>query len=94
MMIPAVPRRRLVVDHEPWRARREGRKGRCGQGAHVTLVARTIDQIEARATAIRQAAGAADAVRLDVTDLEAVARMVEAAEPFDIPMPGPTGRHR
>ena len=53
-------------------------------GAHVTLVARTLDQIEALATAIRQAAGSADAVRLDVTDLEAVARMVEAAEPFDI----------
>ena len=53
-------------------------------GAHVTLVARTLDQIQALARAIRQAGGSADAVKLDVTDLEAVARMVEAAKLFDI----------
>src|SRR5262249_61737245 len=53
-------------------------------GAHVTLVARTLDQIQALARAIRQAGGSADAVKLDVTDLEAVARMGGAAELFDI----------
>jgi NAD(P)-dependent dehydrogenase (short-subunit alcohol dehydrogenase family) len=53
-------------------------------GAHVTLVARTGDQIDALATAIRKAGGSAEAIRLDVTDVEAVARTVEEAEPFEI----------
>ena len=53
-------------------------------GAHVTLCARSFDQVEAVAAAVRADGGSAYEVRLDVTDLDAVARMVEAAEPFDI----------
>ncbi len=53
-------------------------------GAHVTLIARKPDEIEAVAEAIRAQGGAAEAVPLDVTDLDAVARLVETAEPFDV----------
>ena len=53
-------------------------------GAHVTLAARSRDEIEAGAGAIRAGGGAADALGLDVTDLDAVGRAVEEAEPFDV----------
>lgn len=42
-------------------------------GASVTLVARSADEIEAAAVAIREAGGTADAAVLDVADLDAVA---------------------
>ncbi len=53
-------------------------------GAHVTLAARTADEIEAAADAIRRSGHAAEALPLDVNDLSAVSRAVEAADPFDI----------
>jgi NAD(P)-dependent dehydrogenase (short-subunit alcohol dehydrogenase family) len=53
-------------------------------GAHVTLAARTLAEIDAAAQAIRARGDKADALHLDVTDLDAVRRAVEAAEPFDV----------
>jgi NAD(P)-dependent dehydrogenase (short-subunit alcohol dehydrogenase family) len=53
-------------------------------GAHVTLAARTKSEIEQAAAAIRQRGQAADALVLDVTDVEAVRKAVAAAEPFQI----------
>ena len=53
-------------------------------GAHVTLAARTADEIEAAAEAIRQRGGRADALRLDVTDICAAGRTLDATEAFDI----------
>src|SRR5207247_3345654 len=53
-------------------------------GAHVTLIARTQAQIEAAADAIRARGDKADALKLDVTDLDAVRRAMAAAEPFDV----------
>ena len=53
-------------------------------GAQVTLAARTRSEIEAAAQAIRARGEAADALALDVTDLDAVRRAIEAAEPFDV----------
>jgi NAD(P)-dependent dehydrogenase (short-subunit alcohol dehydrogenase family) len=53
-------------------------------GAHVTLVARTKTEIEQAAGEIRKNGGKAEAVSLDVTDIEAVRSFVDKAEPFDI----------
>ncbi|MDB5370978.1 MAG: 3-oxoacyl-ACP reductase [Roseomonas sp.] len=53
-------------------------------GAHVTLLARTAPEIEAGAEAIRAAGGAADTLRLDISDPHATAAALEACEPFDI----------
>src|SRR5215472_13317315 len=53
-------------------------------GAHVTLAARTQTEIEAAAQAIRARGDKAEALQLDVTDLDAVRRTVAAAEPFDV----------
>ena len=53
-------------------------------GAHVTLASRTLDEIERAAQAIRSAGGTANAVRLDVLDVEAVDAAVAAAGPFEI----------
>src|SRR2546427_7294064 len=53
-------------------------------GAHVTLAARTQSEIEAAAQAIRARGHKADALALDVTDLDAVRRAIAAAEPFDV----------
>jgi NAD(P)-dependent dehydrogenase (short-subunit alcohol dehydrogenase family) len=53
-------------------------------GAHVTLAARTKAEIEAAADAIRARGDKADVLALDVTDLDAVRRAVEAAEAFDV----------
>ena len=53
-------------------------------GAHVTLAARTQAEIEEAAAAIRARGEAADALVLDVTDLDAVKRAIAAADPFDI----------
>jgi NAD(P)-dependent dehydrogenase (short-subunit alcohol dehydrogenase family) len=53
-------------------------------GAHVTLVARSADEIEAGAGAIRARGGSARAVALDVGDLDGFARIVANAEPYEI----------
>jgi NAD(P)-dependent dehydrogenase (short-subunit alcohol dehydrogenase family) len=53
-------------------------------GAHVTLAARTATEVEAAAQALRERGDAADAMRLDVTDIAAVRDAVAAAEPFDV----------
>ena len=55
-----------------------------GGGAHVTLAARSRDEIEAAAAAIRGRGDQADALVLDVTDLEGMQARIAAAEPFDI----------
>jgi NAD(P)-dependent dehydrogenase (short-subunit alcohol dehydrogenase family) len=53
-------------------------------GAHVTLAARTKNEIEDAAHAIRSRGQQADALQLDVTDIEAARRAVAAAAPFQI----------
>lgn len=53
-------------------------------GAHVTLAARTRDEIEAGAEAIRTVGGAAQAMVLDVTDLAGMRAKIASAEPFDV----------
>jgi NAD(P)-dependent dehydrogenase (short-subunit alcohol dehydrogenase family) len=53
-------------------------------GAHVTLAARTKAEIEDAAAAIRARGEKAEALVLDVTDLDAVRDAIAAAEPFDI----------
>jgi NAD(P)-dependent dehydrogenase (short-subunit alcohol dehydrogenase family) len=53
-------------------------------GAHVLLCARTTDEIEAVAAAIRGAGGTAEAVTLDVTDLDAVAKVLAERSPIDV----------
>ena len=53
-------------------------------GAHVTLAARTLSEIEAAAEAIRAAGGSADALRLDVLDTASLDAIIGAAGPFDV----------
>jgi NAD(P)-dependent dehydrogenase (short-subunit alcohol dehydrogenase family) len=53
-------------------------------GAHVTLAARTGAEIEEAAAAIRARGDKADALVLDVTDLDAVKAAIADAEPFNI----------
>jgi NAD(P)-dependent dehydrogenase (short-subunit alcohol dehydrogenase family) len=53
-------------------------------GAHVTLVARTVTEIEAAAREIRAEGGQASVLVLDVTDLAAVRAAVDTADPFDV----------
>ena len=53
-------------------------------GAHVTLAARSKDEIEAAAKAIRARGESADAIVLDVTDIDAVRRAVAAVAPYQI----------
>jgi NAD(P)-dependent dehydrogenase (short-subunit alcohol dehydrogenase family) len=53
-------------------------------GAHVTLAARTRKEIEDAAAAICARGHKADALVLDVTDVDAAKRAVAAAEPFQI----------
>jgi NAD(P)-dependent dehydrogenase (short-subunit alcohol dehydrogenase family) len=53
-------------------------------GAHVTLAARTETEIEEAANALRARGDKADALVLDVTDLDAVRAATAAAEPFEI----------
>ncbi|MEM7442347.1 MAG: glucose 1-dehydrogenase [Pseudomonadota bacterium] len=53
-------------------------------GADVVLVARSADEIEAAADAIRQAGGSASAVTLDVTDTDAVRRLFDENGPFHV----------
>jgi NAD(P)-dependent dehydrogenase (short-subunit alcohol dehydrogenase family) len=53
-------------------------------GAHVVCAARTKSEIEELAAEIRKAGGSAEALQLDVTDLEAVKAAVSAQAPFNI----------
>ena len=53
-------------------------------GAHVTLAARTGAEIEEAAAAIRARGQQAEALVLDVTDIEAVRKAIAAAEPFQV----------
>ena len=53
-------------------------------GAAVTLVARSREEIDQAAAAIRARGEAAEALALDVTDVMAVRAALAAAEPFDI----------
>jgi len=53
-------------------------------GAHVTLAARTQAEIEAAAEAIRARGDKAEALVLDVTDVEAVRTAITKAEPFNV----------
>ena len=53
-------------------------------GAHVTLAARSREEINAAAAALGQAGHSADALQLDVTDVPAMQEAIGGAEPFDI----------
>jgi NAD(P)-dependent dehydrogenase (short-subunit alcohol dehydrogenase family) len=53
-------------------------------GAHVTLASRTTPEIEAAAEAIRARGQQADALTLDVCDVDAVRAAIAAHEPFDV----------
>jgi NAD(P)-dependent dehydrogenase (short-subunit alcohol dehydrogenase family) len=53
-------------------------------GAHVTLVARSEDEIDALAQALRKGGGSAEAMPLDVTDTEAVTKKIAERGPFQI----------
>ncbi len=50
-------------------------------GAHVTLVARTREEVEAGAKDIRERGGSADALAADVTDLAAFEQTVQRNAP-------------
>src|SRR5262245_26732104 len=53
-------------------------------GAHVTLAARTKAEIEDAAAAIRARGEKADALALDVTDIDAARKALAAAEPYHV----------
>jgi NAD(P)-dependent dehydrogenase (short-subunit alcohol dehydrogenase family) len=53
-------------------------------GAHVTLCARSAGEIETAAEALRKKGGSADALALDVTEIERFQEAVDAAEPYEI----------
>ena len=53
-------------------------------GAHVTLCARSAEEIEAAAGAIVDEGGQASTLVLDVSDTRAVRSAIEAAAPFDV----------
>src|SRR5882762_8154180 len=53
-------------------------------GAHVTLAARTAKEIEEAAEAIRARGQKADALALDVRDVETMQKTIAAREAFDI----------
>jgi NAD(P)-dependent dehydrogenase (short-subunit alcohol dehydrogenase family) len=53
-------------------------------GADVVLVARSRDELQAKASALRDAGYKASALVLDVTDLEATDRQLTEAGPFDV----------
>jgi NAD(P)-dependent dehydrogenase (short-subunit alcohol dehydrogenase family) len=53
-------------------------------GAHVTLVDIAAGPVEEAAAAIRARGDSADALVLDITDVDAVRKAIAAADPFDI----------
>ena len=55
-----------------------------GAGAAVTLISRTMGEIEPVAAEIRRRGGAAEPLSCDVNDCDHAAALIGAAEPFDI----------
>ncbi len=53
-------------------------------GAHVTLAARTREEVEAVSASLRDGGHKAEALALDVTDLDAMRAALGAQEPFEI----------
>ncbi len=53
-------------------------------GAHVTLAARTSSEIEEAAQAIRARGQSADALSLDVTDVQAVRKVLSVRAPYQV----------
>lgn len=53
-------------------------------GAHVTLCARSRQELAEACDAIRSSGGTADAMELDVRDADAVRQAIMTADPFDI----------
>ncbi|NBR90651.1 MAG: SDR family oxidoreductase [Rhodobacteraceae bacterium] len=53
-------------------------------GAHVTLVARKLPELETARDAIRAAGGQAEALALDITDIAATAEAIRTRGPFDV----------
>ena len=53
-------------------------------GAHVTLVARKLPELEATRDAIGAAGGHAEALPLDITDINATAEAIRTHGPFDV----------
>ena len=53
-------------------------------GAHVVIAARDADRLEAARTEIAERYGSCAALRLDVTDIDATRRALDAADPFDV----------
>src|SRR5689334_5057310 len=53
-------------------------------GAHVTLAARTTAEVEQAAAAIRSRGDKADALTLDVTNVETARKTLAAIEPYQI----------
>ena len=53
-------------------------------GAHVTLAARSTDEVEAAAEAIRAEGGSATALQLDVTDIAKMQRTIAALPAFHV----------
>ena len=54
------------------------------QGAEVLMVARRTEELEGARDAVRAAGGRAEALALDITDLEATAAAVAERGPFDV----------
>ncbi|MBU8538167.1 SDR family NAD(P)-dependent oxidoreductase [Falsiroseomonas tokyonensis] len=63
---------------------RAGAVALAAAGAEVVLAARSLDELEETAAALRAAGHAARALPLDVTDRAAVRALVDSAGPFDI----------
>jgi NAD(P)-dependent dehydrogenase (short-subunit alcohol dehydrogenase family) len=53
-------------------------------GAHVTLCARTSSEIEEAAAVLRAAAGSADTLAIDVTDVAAFRAAIDGREAYDV----------
>lgn len=53
-------------------------------GARVTLVARSLDELERASGQINEEGGQSDFIKLDITDSAAVSAAIEAREPYDI----------
>jgi NAD(P)-dependent dehydrogenase (short-subunit alcohol dehydrogenase family) len=53
-------------------------------GAHVTLCARTVEEIRAAAAQLQTRGGNAEPLNLDVNDLPAMQAVIAACDPFDI----------
>jgi NAD(P)-dependent dehydrogenase (short-subunit alcohol dehydrogenase family) len=55
-----------------------------GQGAHVAMAARSADKLEAAVAEIRAEGGSAEALVMDVADVEGMRTTLEALEAFDV----------